>query len=124
MAAEWCAIQRDAARTMSAEVENQVTDIATRIAATATVQVGDISGRINCAKTAVKNLHLVGYGNWNGEGLGNADEGGGLCQTHCPDSRGLCRRDSAALRMDVRGIKAAELFKLRDEKNLAVTLGP
>ena len=68
MAAEWCAIQRDAARTMSAEVENQVTDIATRITATAMVQVGDISGRINCAKTAPKNLHLVGYGNWNGEG--------------------------------------------------------
>ena len=68
MAAEWCAIQRDAARTMSAKVENHVTDIATRITATATVQVGDISRRINCAKTAPKNLHLVGYGNWNGEG--------------------------------------------------------
>ena len=57
-------------------------------------------------------------------GLGNADEGGVLCQTHCPGSRGLCRRDSTALRMDVRGIKAAELFKLRDKKSLAVTLGP
>ena len=53
---------------MSAKVENHATGIATRIAATATVQVGEISGRINCAKTAVKNLHLVGYGNWNGEG--------------------------------------------------------
>ena len=53
---------------MSAKGENHATGIATRIAATATVHVGDISGLINCAKTAVKNLHLVGYGNWNGEG--------------------------------------------------------
>ena len=53
---------------MSAKVENHITGIATRITATATVQVGDISGRINCVKTAPKNLHLVGYGNWNGEG--------------------------------------------------------
>ena len=53
---------------MKAMVENHVKDIAKRITATATVQVGDISGRINCAKTAPKNLHLVGYGNWNGEG--------------------------------------------------------
>ena len=48
-------------------MENHVTDIVTRMTATATVQVGDISGRINCAKIAVKNLHLVGYDNWNGE---------------------------------------------------------
>ena len=53
---------------MKAMVENHVKDIAKRITATATVHVGDISGRINCAKTAPKNLHLVGYGNWNGEG--------------------------------------------------------
>ena len=39
---------------MSAKVENHVTDIATGITVTATVQVGDISGRINCAKTAPK----------------------------------------------------------------------
>ena len=60
MAAEWCAIQRDAARTMSAKVENHATGIATRIAATATVQVGDISGRMNCAKTAPKNTSAFG----------------------------------------------------------------
>ena len=108
---------------MSAKVENHVTDIATGITVTATVQVGDIGAnklRENRAEeSASSRLRQLER-----RGLGNADEGGVLCQTHCPGSRGLCRRDSAALRMDVRGIKAAELFKLRDKKSLAVTLGP
>ena len=60
MAPEWCAIQRDAVRTMRAREENHVTDIATRITATAMVQVVDISGRINCAKTGPKKTSALG----------------------------------------------------------------